>query len=50
MEKLDFESRPRAHRDPCCCQWGCKCRVQADGSCRVCEEKLKRDAGRELAK
>lgn len=26
--------------DPCCCQWGCNCRIR-NGVCKVCEAKAR---------
>ena len=26
--------------DPCCCQWGCDCRIR-NGVCHICEAKRK---------
>lgn len=34
------------HKDPCCCKWGCECRI-IDGQCHVCAAKIKRDAEKE---
>lgn len=27
--------------NPCCCQWGCLCRLTDDNVCRVCDAKAK---------
>lgn len=31
------------HADPCCHKWGCVCRLDADGNCRVCRTKLENE-------
>lgn len=28
------------HSDPCCCKYGCDCRIDSKGQCRVCQVKL----------
>lgn len=36
----DLRSKVSAETDPCCCKWGCTCRVR-DGKCHVCTTKEK---------